>query len=65
MHPSEHIGILAGMGPRSTAPFVDLVVTECQRLYGAKYDDEFPAMWIYALPSPFRPDRRHSLPGHR
>lgn len=32
------IGILAGMGPRSTAPFIDLVVNECQLQYGAKYD---------------------------
>jgi aspartate racemase len=50
------IGILAGMGPRSTAPFVDMVVTECQRQYGAKYDEEFPRMMIYSLPVPFRAD---------
>ncbi|NMS90546.1 amino acid racemase [Clostridioides difficile] len=47
------IGILAGMGPRSTAPFVDLVIDECQSQYGAKYDDEFPKMMIYSLPTPF------------
>jgi aspartate racemase len=51
------IGILAGMGPRSTAPFVDLVVDECQIQYGAKYDDEFPKMMIYSLPTPFYIDR--------
>lgn len=51
------IGILAGMGPRSTAPFVDLVVSECQAQYGARYDDEFPAMMIYSLPTPFYVDR--------
>jgi aspartate racemase len=51
------IGILAGMGPRSTAPFVDQVVSECQRQYGARYDDEFPAMMIYSLPTPFYIDR--------
>lgn len=45
------------MGPRSTAPFVDLVVTECQRQYGARYDDEFPPMMIYSLPTPFYLDR--------
>src|SRR5215207_232752 len=50
------IGILAGMGPRSTAPFVDMVVTECQAQYGAKYDEEFPRMMIYSLPVPFRAD---------
>lgn len=52
------IGILAGMGPRSTAPFIDLVIDECQRLYGAKYDDEFPKMMIYSLPTPFYIDRQ-------
>ena len=51
------IGILAGMGPRSTAPFVDLVVDECQRQYGARDDEEFPPMMIYALPAPFYLDR--------
>ncbi len=51
------IGILAGMGPRSTAPFVDLVVTECQKQYGAKEDLDFPPMMIYSLPTPFYDDR--------
>lgn len=51
------IGILAGMGPRSTAPFIDLVVNECQLQYGAKYDEEFPKMMIYSLPTPFFMDR--------
>jgi aspartate racemase len=51
------IGILAGMGPRSTAPFVDLVVDECQRQYGARYDIDFPPMLIYSLPTPFYIDR--------
>jgi len=51
------IGILAGMGPRSTAPFIDLVVDECQLQYGAKYDEEFPKMIIYSLPTPFYIDR--------
>lgn len=51
------IGILAGMGPRSTAPFVNLVIDECQSQYGAKYDDEFPEMMIYSLPTPFYIDR--------
>lgn len=51
------IGILAGMGPRSTAPFIDLVIDECQFKYGAKYDEEFPEMMIYSLPTPFYIDR--------
>jgi len=51
------IGILAGMGPRSTAPFVDLVVTECQKQYGARHAEDFPHMLIYSLPAPFYVDR--------
>ena len=51
------IGILAGMGPRSTAPFIDLVVTECQRQYGAKDDADFPRMMICSQPTPFYDDR--------
>ena len=51
------IGILAGMGPRSTAPFLDLVIDECQLQYGAKYDEEFPHMMVYSLPTPFYIDR--------
>lgn len=51
------IGILAGMGPKSTAPFVNLVVGECQKQYGAKNDIDFPHMIIYSLPTPFYIDR--------
>jgi aspartate racemase len=51
------IGILAGMGPRSTAPFVDMLVNECQRQYGARDDIDFPPMMIYSLPAPFYLDR--------
>ncbi|MEW8956865.1 MAG: amino-acid racemase, partial [Clostridium sp.] len=47
------VGILAGMGPRSTAPFIDLVIDECQLQYGAKYDEEFPKIMVYSLPTPF------------
>lgn len=51
------IGILAGMGPRSTAPFIDLVVSECQRQYGARDDVDFPRMMICSQPAPFYEDR--------
>jgi len=54
---SKLIGILAGMGPRSTAPFIDLVIGECQRQYGAVNDLDFPPMMIYSLPAPFYVDR--------
>lgn len=47
------IGILAGMGPKSTAPFINMVVDACQRLYGARDDIDFPPMMMYSLPTPF------------
>lgn len=51
------IGILAGMGPKSTAPFIDKVVDLCQRRHGAKHDIDFPPMLIYSCPTPFYLDR--------
>ncbi|MDX9637841.1 aspartate/glutamate racemase family protein [Bacillus sp. PBL-C9] len=51
------IGILAGMGPKSTEPFVDTVVADCQTIYGAKHDMDFPHMMIYSCPTPFYMDR--------
>ncbi|MES9780088.1 aspartate/glutamate racemase family protein [Bacillus thuringiensis] len=51
------IGILAGMGPKSTGPFVDTVVANCQTIYGAKHDMDFPHMMIYSCPTPFYMDR--------
>lgn len=51
------LGILAGMGPRSTGPFIDMVVTECQRQYGARDDIDFPKMMICSQPAPFYEDR--------
>jgi aspartate racemase len=51
------IGILAGMGPRSTGPFLDLVVTACQEMSGARHDIDFPKMLICSQPAPFYEDR--------
>jgi len=51
------IGILAGMGPKSTAPFIDKIVTLCQTRYGAKDDIDFPPMMIHSCPTPFYLDR--------
>jgi aspartate racemase len=51
------IGILAGMGPRSTAPFIDQIVTECQDQYGARDDQDFAPLLVYSLPTPFFVDR--------
>ncbi len=54
---SPTIGILAGMGPRSTGPFLDLVVTACQEMYGARHDIDFPRLLICSQPAPFYEDR--------
>ena len=54
---TKTIGILAGMGPRSTGPFVDSVVTQYQKQYGARRVEDFPHMLIYSLPAPFYLDR--------
>ncbi len=51
------IGILAGMGPRSTAPFIEQIIDECQNQYNASLDEEFPKMMIYSLPTPFYIDQ--------
>lgn len=45
------------MGPRSTAPFLEAVIDVCQFRYGARHDEDFPAMMIYSLPTPFYLDR--------
>jgi aspartate racemase len=48
------LGILAGMGPRSTAPFIERVLDECVAQYGAEADEDFPPMMIHTIPTPFR-----------
>lgn len=58
MKPNKRIlGILGGMGPRSTTPFLELVLDECQRQYKATLDEEFPEIIIYSLPTPFYLDK--------
>ncbi len=53
------IGILAGMGPRSTTPFMELLLDQCQIQYGAKNDIDYPHMIVYSLPTPFYMDREN------
>ncbi len=48
----KKIGVLGGMGPESTAQFYKNLIRECQRQYGAKYDDDYPEIFIYSLPIP-------------
>ena len=46
------IGVLGGMGPESTAIFYRQIILECQKQYGAQYDEDYPEMLIYNLPIP-------------
>lgn len=48
------IGVLAGMGPRSTTPFLEALLDECVRQYGATADADFPPIMIHSIPTPFR-----------
>lgn len=54
------IGILGGMGPRSTSPFLEMLLDECQKQYGAKYDIDYPQIVIYSLPTPFYLDKENN-----
>lgn len=55
--PRPIIGVLAGMGPSSTAPFLDMVYEECRRQYGARHDGDFPKIVVCSQPAPFFHDR--------
>lgn len=46
------IGVLGGMGPESTAIFYHAVIQQCQKQYGAQYDQDYPEIFIYNLPIP-------------
>jgi len=46
------IGVLGGMGPESTAIFYHAVIKQCQKQYGAQYDEDYPEIFIYNLPIP-------------
>jgi aspartate/glutamate racemase len=45
------------MGVHSTAPFLGLLLEECRRQYGARHEQDYPRMVVYAWPIPFYPDR--------
>jgi aspartate racemase len=57
MNKNIRLGILTGMGPGSTAPFLEMVYDECRQQYGARYDIDFPEMAIFSWPTPFYIDR--------
>ena len=49
------IGILAGMGVHSTAPFLELVIRECRNA-GARREIDYPPMLIRTVPVPWDAD---------
>jgi aspartate racemase len=51
------IGLLAGMGVKSTAPFLEMVIDECRRQYGAEHQSDYPQMIIFSWPTSVRFDR--------
>ncbi len=46
------VGVLGGMGPESTAIFYQELIVQCQKQYGAQYDEDYPEIFIYNLPIP-------------
>ncbi|HLC52282.1 MAG TPA: amino acid racemase [Candidatus Nanoarchaeia archaeon] len=46
------IGILGGMGPEASAKLYLEIIRIFQNKFGAKYDDDFPEIFIYNLPLP-------------
>lgn len=46
------IGVLGGMGPEASAEFYRRIIETCQQNYGAKYDSDFPPVFIYNVPLP-------------
>ncbi|MFC8016080.1 aspartate/glutamate racemase family protein [Streptomyces cinereoruber] len=57
------VGVLAGMGPRSTGPFIDLLLEQCRLQYGALHDVDFPKFFICSQPAPFYEDRATDYAG--
>ncbi len=47
------IGILGGMGPKSTAPFLEILISEGEKIINPKSDFDYPPIIIYSLPTPY------------
>ena len=58
-HPSGRptIGLLAGMGARSTGPFLDFVIEECQAQLDVRHEADYPPMVVFSWPIPYYFDR--------
>jgi aspartate racemase len=55
------IGILAGVGPRTTSLVLEAFLERCREWYGAVWDEDYPDIALYSLPAPFRPEVQRSL----
>lgn len=51
------LGILGGMAPLATAAFLQQIMRECQRQYGASRAEDFPPLQLHMQPLPFHDDR--------
>lgn len=49
----QTLGILGGMGPRSTSPFLELVLDEVQEQWQPEGEYDYPPIMILSLPAPF------------
>jgi aspartate racemase len=49
---ARKLGILGGMGPEATAAFYLSLIGRCQRELGAKYNSDFPQIFINSAPVP-------------
>lgn len=58
-HPSGRptIGLLAGMGVRSTGPFLEFVIEECQAQLDIRHEADYPPMVVFSWPTPYYFDR--------
>lgn len=51
------LGILGGMAPLATAAFVQHILLECRRQYGASRAADYPPLLLHMQPLPFHDDR--------
>lgn len=48
----QSIGIIGGMGPQASAKLLEVMISMCNRDYGAKNDEDFPEIILNSIPVP-------------
>lgn len=48
----QSIGIIGGMGPQASAKLLEVLITMCNRDYGAENDSDFPEIILNSVPVP-------------